>query len=96
MGMTQASEGELLLGLRFLRNKARSTNFSSRVSYCLIYGASETYRHGDRGCRSVKYCLIYGISETLGKGEQLIHGVNYYLDYRTFETSSLALAARRR
>ena len=96
MGMTQASEGELLLGLRFLRNKARSTNFSSRVSYCLIYGASETYRHGDRGCRSVKYCLIYGISETLGEGEQLIHGVNYCLVYRTSETSSLALAARRR
>lgn len=40
--ITSRLKGELLLGLRFLRNKARSTNFSSRVSYCLIYGASET------------------------------------------------------
>ena len=62
--MRSTMQGEILLGLRYIRNKARSTNFSSRVSYCLIYGISETLGEGEQLIHGVNYYLNYGISET--------------------------------
>ena len=34
--------GELLLGLPYLRNEWNAPRLSVKVSYCLIYGISET------------------------------------------------------
>ena len=42
MGMTQASEGELLLDLRCLRNQLFGFGGEKAVNYCLIYDVFET------------------------------------------------------
>ena len=62
--MTQASEGELLLDLRYIRNKDKRYIQKAGVNYCLDCGTSETLDPA-RTCEGpVNYYLDYGISET--------------------------------
>ena len=89
-------QGELLPGLRYIRNLIPISREILSVNYCLIYGTSETSSTTPSASPLVNYYLDYRTSETGRHPERLGLLVNYCLDYRTSETSSLALAARRR
>ena len=89
-------QGELLPGLRYIRNLIPISREILSVNYCLIYGTSETSSTTPSPSPLVNYYLDYRTSETGRHPERLGLLVNYCLDYRTSETSSLALAARRR
>ena len=78
--------GELLLGLRYLRNSSSSMKRSSLVNYCLIYGTSETTPASRVRTSSVSYYLDYGTSETEVLMQHQTVVVNYCLVYRTSET----------
>ena len=59
-----AAIGELLLGLRYLRNEWNAPRLSVKVSYCLVYRTSEIPVPTDALPARVNYCLIYDVFET--------------------------------
>ena len=64
MGMTQASEGELLLDLRCLRNR-QDGSVQGLISELLPgLPCLRNQLFGFGGEKAVNYCLIYGTSET--------------------------------
>ena len=54
---------ELLLGLRYFRNRYTQQRCLPKVNYCLIYGTSET-NQVRLAAGEVNYYLDYGASET--------------------------------
>ena len=89
------NQGELLLGLPYLRNQLFGFGGEKAVNYCLIYGTSETRPWRASGPSSVNYCLIYGTSETTPASRVRMSSVSYYLVYGTFETERQRVAHRR-
>ena len=83
---TAKVDGELLLGLPYLRNEWNAPRLSVKVNYCLDCGISETQIWLCHSRSRVNYYLIYSTSETARVRQAHPNPVNYYLDYRTSET----------
>ena len=58
-------KGELLLGLRYIRNQLFGFGGEKVVNYCLIYGTSETKKFRKVSDKRVNYYLDYRTSETM-------------------------------
>ena len=58
-------QGELLPGLRYIRNLIPISREILSVNYCLIYGTSETKRFRKVSDKRVNYYLDYRTSETM-------------------------------
>ena len=82
-----AAIGELLPGLRFIRNGWNAPRLSVKVNYYLDYGASETSTSLQLPAGRVNYYLDYRTFETGHLAVPENSPVNYYLDYRTSETN---------
>ena len=89
------STGELLLGLRYLRNRQDGSvqGLISELLPGLPYLRNQLFGFG--GEKAVNYCLIYGTSETTPASRVRTSSVSYYLVYGASETERQRVAHRR-